>query len=78
MRMFSRNKNQNPPQELAVQPPPQSRVEIELHKNATEEASNKAQAVNTHLQELLEANGITIKIALAAGARLHHKSKGGN
>lgn len=52
---------------IEVQPPPQSRVEIELHKNASEEAAAKAQQTNQHLNDLLVENGFTLKIFLAAG-----------
>ena len=72
---FNRKKEETPP--LVVAPPPQSRVEVELHKNASEEAANKAKEVNAHIKDLLVENSITIKIALAAGAQLRHKKQGG-
>lgn len=71
MGIFNRSKKVTPP--LVVQPPAQSRVEVELHKGATEEAAQKAKETNKHLTELLEANGFTLKIYLAAGGQLHQK-----
>lgn len=63
--------------DLKVTPPPTSRVEVELHKNASEEAAAKAKEANEHLKQLLEANGFTLKIYLAAGGQLQHKKQGG-
>lgn len=66
MGIFNRKKHDvSPPLELT--PPAQSRVEIELHKTASEEAAAKAQATNQHLNDLLVENGFTLKIFLAAG-----------
>jgi len=59
--------------DLAIQPPATSRVEVELHKNANQEAAEKAKEANKHLKELLEANGFTLKIYLAAGGQLRQK-----
>lgn len=61
-------------QPIVLQPPPTSRVEVELHKGATEEAAQKAQATNEHLNELLVHNGFTLKIYLAAGGKLPIRS----
>lgn len=72
MGLFNRKPKQEP---ISVTPPPQSRVEIELHKGASEEAAKKAQEVNKHVQDLLEGNGFTIKIALAAGYGAPHNRK---
>lgn len=69
---FKRNKVEP----LVVAPPPTSRVEIELHKSASEEAAQKAQETNQHLNDLLVRNGFTLKIYLAAGGQVHQK-KGG-
>lgn len=77
MSWFKRRKEQDVPP-LVVAPPPQSRVEVELHKNASKEAAQKANEVNAHIKDLLVENGITIKIALAAGAQLRHKKQGGH
>jgi hypothetical protein len=57
------------PPNLVVSPPPASRVEVELHKSANKAAVEKAKGVNKHLNDLLEENGFTIKIALAAGRK---------
>lgn len=76
MRIFSKNKNASPP--LVVAPPADSRVEVELHKGATEEAAKKAKEANAHLTDLLAANGFTLKIYLAAGGQLRQKKHGKN
>lgn len=60
---------------MVVAPPPQSRVEIELHKNATEEAAQRAKETNEHLNDLLVENGFTLKIYLAAGGQVRQKKK---
>lgn len=73
--IFNRKKKTDD-QPVVITPPPASRVEIELHKGASEEAAKKADAVNQHVKELLVENGFTLKIALAAGAQIHSK-KGG-
>lgn len=73
MGIFKRKLNAD----LMVQPPASSRVEVELHKEATQEAFEKAKVANQHLQELLAANGFTLKIYLAAGGQLQRK-KGKN
>lgn len=65
------------PQPIVVQPPAQSRVEVELHKNASEEAARKADETNKHLTDLLVENGFTLKIYLAAGGQVRHKKQGG-
>ena len=70
MSWFNRKRKDITP--LVVQPPATSRVEIELHKNASEEAAQKAQETNKHLNDLLVENGFTVKIFLAAGG---HQSK---
>lgn len=62
---------------IMITPPATSRVEIELHKGASEEAAKKADAVNQHVKELLVENGFTLKIALAAGAQLRQTKQGG-
>lgn len=62
-----------PKEDMSIQPPPQSRVEVELHKNATAEAAEKAKQANEHLNELLLANGFTLKIYLAAGGQVRQK-----
>lgn len=72
MRLFNRKPK---PEPIVVTPPPQSRVEVELHKNASAEAAKKAQEVNEHVKDLLVENGFTLKIYLAAGGQLSHKNK---
>lgn len=77
MGLFNRKKkNVSPP--LVVAPPADSRVEVELHKGASEEAAQKAKEANQHLTDLLVENGITLKIYLAAGGQLHQKKQGGH
>lgn len=68
-------KREPTPSPIIVEPPATSRVEIELHKGASEEASQKAQVTNQHLTDLLVENGFTLKIFLAAGGHLPAKSK---
>lgn len=65
MRLFSRN----PPPDIVVSPSGANRVEIEVHKNAGKKAKAKADEANAHLCELLEENGFTLKIYLAAGGK---------
>jgi hypothetical protein len=72
MSWFNRKKKDTPP--IVVQPPATSRVEIELHKNASEEAAKKAQETNKHLNDLLVENGFTVKIFLAAGGHQQKES----
>lgn len=52
------------------------RVEVVVHKEATQEAIAKAQEANKHLNELLVTNRFTIKIYLAAGGHLPKQEKG--
>lgn len=54
-------------QPIVVTPPATSRVEVELHKGASEQAARKADETNKHLTDLLIENGFTLKIYLAAG-----------
>jgi hypothetical protein len=58
---------------IVLAPPASSRVEVELHKNASEEAAKKAAQTNQHLNDLLVENGFTLKIFLAAGGHLPTK-----
>lgn len=74
MSWFNRKKNVEP---IVVEPPATSRVEIELHKGASEEAAQKAKQTNDHLTDLLVENGFTLKIYLAAGGQVRHKNEGG-
>jgi len=64
MRLFNRKPKHQP---IVVTPPAASRVEVQLHKNASEDAAKKADDTNKHLKELLVENGFTLKIYLAAG-----------
>ena len=66
MNWFSPNPKRNP---IVVIPQPTSRVEVELHKGASEDAAAKAIAVNKHVKDLLVENGFTLKIYLAAGGK---------
>jgi len=61
---FKRKKEDAP---IVVKPAVSSRVEIELHKGASEDAAAKATETNKHLTDLLVENGFTLKIYLAAG-----------
>lgn len=74
MGLFNR-KPKDPP--IVVRPPATSRVEVELHKGASEDAAKKADETNKHLTDLLVENGFTLKIYLAAGGQLSHKKQGG-
>lgn len=47
--------------------PAENRVEIELHKNASKQAAEKAKKSSKDLNELLVENGFTIKLYMAAG-----------
>lgn len=64
MRWFKRQPKVTP---VMIKPPATSRVEVELHKGATEHAAQKAIITNRHLTDLLVENGFTLKIYLAAG-----------
>lgn len=72
MWLFNRKPKPTP---IVVTPPATSRVEVELHKNASEYAAQKAKETNQHLNDLLVENGFTLKIYLAAGGQLHQKKK---
>ena len=63
MSLFKRK----PKEDFNIQPPVTSRVEIEVAKDASREAADKAIQANNHLNELLVKNGFTLKIYLAAG-----------
>lgn len=52
---------------MVIKPPAASRVEVELHKGASEDAAAKADQTNKHLTDLLVNNGFTLKIYMAAG-----------
>lgn len=71
MKWFKRKGKEAP---IVVQPAVSSRVEIELHKSASEDAAKKADQTNEHLKDLLVENGFTLKIYLAAGGK-HQKGK---
>lgn len=53
-----------------------NRVEVVVHKNATEESLNKAKQANEKLNELLVENGFTLKIYLAAHGPASKHRKG--
>lgn len=74
MSWFSRSKRS---EDIQIEPPASSRVEVELHKNASKEAAEKAKTANKHLNELLVQNGFTLKIYLATGGTTKkHRKKG--
>lgn len=64
MAWFNRKKKEQP---IVIPPAATSRVEVEVHKNASVEAAQKAKETNQHLNDLLVENGFTLKIYLAAG-----------
>lgn len=64
MPLFSRKKHI---EDIHVQPPISSRIEVELNKTANTEAVEKAKKANQHLNDLLVENGFTLKIYLATG-----------
>lgn len=72
MSWFNRKPKETP---LVIAPAPTSRVEVELHKGASEQAAAKAEAVNQHVKDLLVENGFTLKIYLAAGGQVSHKKQ---
>lgn len=76
MGLFNRKSKQRE-EGLTLKPPVDSRVEVELHKGANQDAVEKAKATNEHLRDLLVNNGFTLKIYLAAGGQLHQKKQGG-
>lgn len=51
---------------IELTPSQNSRVEVEVHKDASKEAAEQAKEANAHLKELLVNNGFTLKIYLAA------------
>lgn len=63
MRLFGRQ----PKEGIVIQPPQHSRVEVEVAKNASAEAAQKAKEINKHVKDLLVGNGFTLKIYIAAG-----------
>lgn len=73
MSWFNRNKRKP---DIVVQPTPQSRVEIEVAKDASREAAEKAKEVNAHVKDLLVENGFTLKIVLAAHNPSARKKEG--
>lgn len=52
----------------------QDRVEIQVAKNASKKAKEKAETINKHVNELLGENGFHVKIYIATGG--HPKSGG--
>lgn len=75
MSWFNRKKKVEP---VVIQPAVSSRVEVELHKNASIEAAQKADAANKHINDLLVENGFTLKIYLAAGGHQPNNKRSGN
>lgn len=75
MSWFRHKKKEEP---IVIPPAATSRVEVEVHKNASMQAAQKAQETNKHLNDLLVENGFTLKIYLAAGGHQpKNKSSGG-
>lgn len=66
------------PADIQLTPSTKDRLEIEVHKSASQEAKQKADEINNHVRDLLGENGFTVKIFLAAGGHLPAKSKSGN
>lgn len=62
------NRNKSPQGDTEQQH--DNRVEVVVHKEAAKEVVEEAKAVNAHLNNLLEQNGFTIKIFLAAGGQI--------
>ena len=50
-----------------------SRVEVVVHKEATKEVVETAKAANRQLNNLLNNNGFTLKIFLAAGGKTNKR-----
>lgn len=73
MSWFKRKKKEVP---IVIPPAATSRVEVEVHKNASVEAAQKAKETNQHLNDLLVENGFTLKIYLAAGGHQPKKRSG--
>lgn len=72
MNWLNRKKKDQP---IVVTPPATSRVEVELHKNASVDAAKKADETNQHLKDLLVENGFTLKIYIAAGGHQPKKAR---
>lgn len=53
----------------------EAKVEVIAHKRATKRQVNEVKKVNQSLNEMLDANGFTLKIYLAAGGRQKTKGK---
>ena len=75
MSWFQRKKKDEP---IVIPPAATSRVEVEVHKNASLEAAQKAKETNQHLNDLLVENGFTLKIYLAAGGHQPNNKRSGN
>lgn len=50
-------------------------IEIVAHKNASQAVVEQAKKAQKHLDELLEENGFTLKIYLAAGGKPRKKQE---
>jgi hypothetical protein len=74
MGLFNRKRKED----LRVEATPTSRVEVEVHKTASEQAVKKAKEANEHLKELLVQNGFTLKIYLAAHNPAPNNKRGKN
>lgn len=68
-------KKKQQPEGLQLSTSPDSRVEIELHKDATKEAKQKADEINAHFKDLVLENNFTVKIFVAAGGHLPAKTQ---
>lgn len=55
--------------DVQVKPNTEDRLEIELAKDASQKAFEKANLINNHVNQLLIENGITVKIYLATGGK---------
>jgi negative regulator of genetic competence, sporulation and motility len=67
MKWFNRDKKPTVEVQATRVQAEDDRVEVVVHKNATNEALAKADEANQKLNELLVTNGFTLKIYLATG-----------
>lgn len=70
--MFFRKK---PQPDIKVVPTPESRVEIQVAKNANREVKEKAKEINSGVKDLLVQNGFTLTIALAASSPAKNRGR---
>lgn len=73
MGLFSRKH----PEDITIEPPTKSRIEIEVHKHANKEAAETAKRTSKDLNQLLVENGFTLKLYLAATGKTPRKKQMG-